>query len=370
MRMNRLCPTLERLLNELMLVERSQALQAAPYERSEQREGYANGFKDKTVQTRLGKMHLQVPQTRNKPFYPSCLEKGQRSDKALALAVAEMYVNGVSTRRVKKITQELCGLEISSTQVSRISKVLDEELEKFRKRPLGAVLYLYLDARYEKIRYNGSVRDMAVLTAIGVNEEGKREVLAISCSLSEAEVHWREFLEELLLRGLKGIELIISDDHAGLRKARKAVLPGIQWQRCLFHLAQNAMQHAPNLSMKKEIAQSIRDIYQAPSLIEAKQRLTKSVTHYEKTASKFSEWLEENLEEGLAFYQFPEDHWKKIRTNNLSERLNQEFKRRTKVARLFPSIESCERLITAVAMETHEDWMSGNQYLSMEGSRV
>ena len=365
-----LCPTLERLLNELMLVERSQALQAAPYERSEQREGYANGFKDKTVQTRLGKMHLQVPQTRNKPFYPSCLEKGQRSDKALALAVAEMYVNGVSTRRVKKITQELCGLEISSTQVSRISKVLDEELEKFRKRPLGAVLYLYLDARYEKIRYNGSVRDMAVLTAIGVNEEGKREVLAISCSLSEAEVHWREFLEELLLRGLKGIELIISDDHAGLRKARKAVLPGIQWQRCLFHLAQNAMQHAPNLSMKKEIAQSIRDIYQAPSLIEAKQRLTKSVTHYEKTASKFSEWLEENLEEGLAFYQFPEDHWKKIRTNNLSERLNQEFKRRTKVARLFPSIESCERLITAVAMETHEDWMSGNQYLSMEGSRV
>ena len=164
--------------------------------------------------------------------------------------------------------------------------------------------------------------------------------------------------------------MIISDDHAGLRKARKAVLPGVKWQRCLFHLSQNAMQYAPKLSMKKEIAQSIRDVYQAPSLVEAKQRLTKSVTHYEKTASKFSEWLEENLEEGLTFYQFPEDHWKKIRTNNLSERLNQEFKRRTKVARLFPSIESCERLITAVAMETHEDWMSGNQYLSMEGSQI
>jgi len=191
--MEGLCPTLQKLLNELMIIERERALKATPYERTDERQGYANGFKDKTLQTRLGKLHLQVPQTRDIPFYPSVLEKGQRSERALALAVAEMYVNGVSTRRVKRITEELCGLEISSSQVSALSKTLDEELEKFRSRPLGAMKYVYLDAHYEKVREGGSVRDLAVLSAVGVNDQGYREVLSISCSLSEAEVHWRKF---------------------------------------------------------------------------------------------------------------------------------------------------------------------------------
>lgn len=364
--MGSLCPTLQKLLNELMLIEREQALRAAPYERSEQRQGYANGFKDKRLQTRLGKLELQVPQTRDLPFYPSCLEKGQRSERALALAVAEMYVNGVSTRRVKRITENLCGLEVSSTQVSRLSKILDEELEKFRNRPLGIMRYVYLDARYEKVRESGTVRDLAVLTAIGVNEQGCREILAISCSLSEAEVHWRKFLEDLLLRGLKGVHLIISDNHAGLKKARKAVLPGVPWQRCLFHMAQNAVHYAPSQAMRKEVAQSVRDIYQALSAEESKDRLKQTVLTYEQRAPRFSQWLEENFEEGLTFYQFPRDHWKKIRTNNPSERLNQEFKRRTRVARLFPSIESCERLIIALAAEIHEEWAAGKRYMLME----
>ena len=346
--MESLCPTLQKLLNELMLIEREQALKAAPYERTDERQGYANGFKDKILQTRLGKLQLQVPQTREVPFYPTCLEKGQRSERALALAIAEMYVNGVSTRRVKRITAELCGLDVSSTQVSRLSKILDEELEKFHHRPLGKMKYVYLDARYEKVREGGAVRDLAVLTAIGINKEGCREILSISCKLSEAEVHWRTFLEDLLLRGLNGVQLIISDDHAGLKKARQAVLPAIPWQRCLFHMAQNAMHYAPSQPMRKEIAQSVRDIYQALSLHEAQERLKQTVEKYQTTASRFSQWIEGNFEEGLTFYQFPRDHWKKIRTNNTSERLNQEFKRRTKVARLFPSIESCERLITAV----------------------
>ncbi len=365
--MEGLCPTLQKLLNELMLIERERALKAAPYERTEGRQGYANGFKDKTLQTRLGKLHLQVPQTRDTPFYPSVLEKGQRSEKALALAVAEMYVNGVSTRRVKRITEKLCGLEISSSQVSTLSKALDEELEKFRNRPLGVMRYVYLDAHYEKVREGGSVRDLAVLCAVGVNEQGRREILAISCSLSEAEIHWRKFLESLLLRGLKGVQLIISDDHAGLKKARKAVLPGTPWQRCLFHMAQNAVHYAPSHPMRKEIAQSVRDIYQALSASEAKERLKLTVLKYEKKAARFSQWLEENFEEGLTFFEFPRDQWRKIRTNNTSERLNQEFRRRTRVARLFPNIESCERLITAIAVEIHEDWVSGKRYILMEG---
>jgi len=349
-----LCPALQKLFNELMLIEREQTLRASPYERTDQRQGYANGFKDKMLQTRFGKLELKVPQTRDHSFYPSCLEKGQRSERALALAIAEMYVNGVSTRRVKKITEELCGLNISSTQVSRLCNILDEDLEKFRTRSLDRMIYVYLDARYEKVREGGCVKDLALFTAIGVNEKGYREILGISCGLSEAEVHWREFLEDLLKRGLKGTELIISDAHTGLKKARKAVLPGVPWQRCLFHLAQNAVHYAPSHSMRKDISQTVRDIYQAPSAHEAKARLKQAVEKYQEKAPKFSDWLEENLEEGLTYYQFPREHWKKIRTNNVSERLNQEIKRRTRVARLFPSIKSCERLATIV-VEIHDD---------------
>lgn len=362
---NSLCPALEKLFNELMLIERQQVLQASPYERTDQRKGYANGFKNKMLQTRFGKLKLDVPKARNIEFYPSCLEKGTRSEKALGLAVAEMYVNGVSTRRVKKITEEMCGLEISSTQVSRLSKLLDESLEQFRSRPLTQMKYLYLDARYEKVRENGTVRSLAVLTAIGVNSEGYREVLGVSCSLSEAEIHWRRFLEDLLKRGLNGVKMIISDDHSGLRKARQAVLPSTPWQRCYFHLSQNAQSYAPSISMKKELGEAIRDIYQAPSQTEALDRLKKTVKKYEEKASRFSNWLEENGSEGLTFYQFPQDHWKKIRTNNLSERLNQEIKRRTRVARLFPNEASCIRVVTAVIAEIHEDWISGDKYLSM-----
>lgn len=361
-----LCPSLERLFNELMKIEREQVLGAAPYERSDQRKGYANGYKNKMLQTRSGKLHLQVPQTRDISFYPQCLEKGERSERALRLAIAEMYVNGVSTRRVKRITEELCGMEISSTQVSQVAMLLDDELEKFRSRPLERMVYLYLDARYEKIRHEGHVRDLAVFTAIGVNEHGHREVLGISCGLSEAEVHWRRFLESLLKRGLTGVELIISDAHAGLKQARRATMPGVKWQRCLFHLAQNAVHHAPKKDLRGELSQSVRDIYSAINLQEAKGRMQATLKHYEKKAARFCEWLEENFEEGLTFYSFPREHWKKIRTNNVSERLNQEIKRRTRVARMFPSIESCERLVTAVVAEIHEDWISGRKYLTVE----
>lgn len=358
-------PSLERVFNELMLIERSKVLQASPYERTEDRKGYANGFKNKMLHTRFGKLQLQVPKTRDIPFYPSCLEKGTRSERALGLAMAEMYVNGVSTRRVKRITEELCGLEVSSTQVSRLSKILDEELEKFRNRPLGRILYLCLDARYEKVREDGCVRDLAVFTAIGINEEGRREVLGISCGLSESEVHWRCFLEGLLKRGLNGVKLIISDDHAGLKKARQAVLPAVAWQRCYFHLAQNANAYAPSVKLREEIGAVIRDIYAAPCKEEAIARLRKAVADYEQRAPRFSAWMEENCEEGLTFYDYPRSHWRKIRTNNACERLNQEIKRRTSVARLFPNSEACLRVATAVIVEIHEEWISGRKYLEV-----
>ena len=357
---------LSRLFNELMKSEREQVLQAGPYERTEARKGYANGFKDKTVQTRFGKLELQVPQARGIAFYPQCLEKGERSERALKLAIAEMYVQGVSTRRVAPIAQELCGFELSSTQVSRVAGILDEELEKFRKRDLGHITYLYLDADYQKVRHDGEVRDIAVLKAIGVNKNGFREVLGISCRLSEAEVHWRTFLEELLSRGLKGVELLISDDHSGLRAALRAVLPSVPWQRCLFHLAQNAQAYVPNVSMRGEIAQAVRDVYQALDRQEAERRVSETVKKYENRAPKFSKWLETNAIEGMSFYKRPREHWKKIRTVNIVERLNEEVKRRTRVARLFPNEASCERLVTAVVAEIHDEWVSGKRYLTLE----
>ena len=206
----------------------------------EERQGYANGFKDKRLNSRVGELELQVPQTRGVPFYPNCIEKGLRSERALKLAVAEMYLKGVSTRKVEKITEQLCGLEISSTQVSRMTKELDEEFNLFRNRDLGEFPYVVLDAIYLKVQHNGSVIDQAVFIAYGVNLEGKREILGISVSLSEAEVHWRGFFENLQRRGLKGVRLITSDDHPGLKAALRSVFPNVPLQRCQFHMSQNA----------------------------------------------------------------------------------------------------------------------------------
>lgn len=359
-------PVLEKLLNELMKIEREKCIGAQPFERTEDRKGYSNGFKGKTLQTRSGPLQLKIPQVRDLEFYPACLEKGCRSEKALKVAIAEMYVQGVSTRHVKKITEELCGFEISSTQVSRLASLLDEELQAFRQRPLDKIKYIYVDARYEKVRHGGNVRDLAVLSAIGVNEKGKREVLGISVSLSEAEIHWRHFFEDLQKRGMNGLELIISDDHSGLGAARKAVFPSVPWQRCIFHMAQNAQGYAPKQEMKEEIGQVMRDIFNCPNLNLARECKRISVEKYAKAAPKFAEWLENNIEEGLTFFQFPQEHRKKIRTSNAMERLNQEIKRRTRVVRVFSNEESCERLVTAILQEIHEEWVTGKVYLNVE----
>ena len=356
------------VVNAAMQAERQQHLKAAPYQRTPERESYANGYKPKTVQTRVGNITFSVPQVRDGDFYPEALEKGLRSERALTLALAEMYVQGVSTRKVKAITEQLCGVSVSSTQVSNAASLLDGELEKWRERPLGEYPYLYLDAYYEQVREDGQVRHLAVLVAVGVNRAGKRDILGVSVSLSEHEVHWRAFLEQLKTRGLGGLQLIISDDHAGLKAARLAVFGSIPWQRCQFHLQQNAQAYVPRKEMQAEVAEDIRTIFQAPDRATAEAYLAKAVQKYEKTASRLSEWMAGNIPEGLTVFAFPVAHRKLIRTTNGVERLHREVRRRARVVSIFPNQASCLRLVSAVLNEISEEWLTGRTYLSFQGS--
>jgi transposase-like protein len=356
----------EILINEAMRIERARYLKAEPYERTESRSDYANGFKPKQLKTRLGALNLQVPQVREGDFYPSFLERGLRSERALNLALAEMYIQGVSTRKVTSILEELCGLEVTSMDVSRATKLLDEEFSTWRARALGQFTYLILDARYEKVRQGGHVIDSAVLVAYGVDTQGLRHVLGVSVALSEAEVHWRAFLESLTLRGLHGLTLITSDAHAGLKAALRAVFPSVPWQRCQFHLQQNAQAYVPKQGMKKEVAETIRTIFNAPNRAEADRLLNMAMVTYEKIAPQLSQWMEVHIPEGLTIFEFKSSHRRRLRTSNLAERVNRELKRRTRVASIFPNVASCERLVTGLLIEISEAWESGKVYLSME----
>lgn len=356
---------METLLNEAMKIERSEHLGAGLHERSDNRIGYANGFKSKKVKTRLGELSLQVPQTRGTEFYPGALEKGIRSERALKLALAEMYVQGVSTRKVARITEELCGLELSSMQVSRAAQALDESLEAWRNRPLGVTPYVFLDAQYQKVRHGGRVIDCAVLIALGVTETGHRQVLGCSVSLSESEVHWREFLVGLQERGLCGVKLFVSDAHEGLKAARGAVFPAIPWQRCQFHLQQNAQSYVPRQSMRREVANDIRGIFNASDEAAATEQLRLFLKKYESTAPKLAQWAETALMEGFTVFDLPDSHRRKTRTSNVLERLNKEIKRRTRVASLFPNEASCLRLASAVLMEISEEWETGRIHINL-----
>jgi transposase-like protein len=272
-----------------------------------------------------------------------------------------MYVQGVSTRRVKKIVEGLCGLEGSSTQVSRAAAELDETLEAWRTRDLGCYRYVVLDAQYEKVRQCGQVLDAAVLIACGVDAEGNRDVLGCSVSLSAAEVHWRAFLTDLKDRGLYGIELIVSDAHEGLKAARKAVFPSVPWQRCQFHLQQNAGHYVPKLSLRAPVAANIRAIFNAPDREDAERLLEKLLARYEKIAPKLTRWAEEAIPESFTVFSLPASNRRRLRTTNLVERLNEEIRRRTRVARLFLNEASCLRLVSAVLMEISEDWQTAER---------
>ena len=323
------------LINQAMQVERAKYLQADEYERTEERKGHANGYKPKTVRTRMGEITFAVPQVREGGFYPSALEKGLRSERALTITLAEMYVQGVSTRRVKIITEQLCGVEISATQVSRATAQLDEVLQEWRERPLGEISYLYVDARYEKVREAGQVRDAAVLVASGITPEGERQILGVSVSLSE---------------------------HEGLGAARRAVFGSISWQRCQFHLQQNAGAYLPKQHMRLEVAADIRSMFNAPDRKTAEELLQAAIQKYAVSAPRLSAWLEDNLSEGFSVFDFPLEHRRTIRTTNSLERINKEIRRRTRVVGVFPNEASCLRLVSALLMEISEEWQIGKHY--------
>jgi len=356
------------LVNEAGKIERAQHLNAQPFERCEGRLGHANGFKPKTVMTRMGELTFAVPQVRDSSFYPSALEKGSRTEQALNIALAEMYVQGVSTRKVITVLQSLLGPEvsISSTQVSRAAATLDAGLQAWRERPLNETPYVFLDARYERVRAAGQIIDCAVLVAVGVTHEGRRRVLGVSVELSEAEVHWRSFLDSLVRRGLCGVKLIVSDDHAGLKAARRAVFPSVPWQRCQFHLQQNAQAYVTRLDQRLPVASRIRAIFNAPDRDEAQRLLNQAIEAWRKDAPKLAEWAEENLPMGFTVFDYPSSHRIRLRTTNGLERINRELKRRTRVASIFPNPPSCLRLVSALLAECDDEWMTGKIYLNMK----
>jgi putative transposase len=357
---------MQELINECMLLERQAHLGVGPYQRGEARNGRANGFKPKRMKTRVGELELSIPQVRDSDFYPSALEKGNRTERALTNALAEMYVQGVSTRKVTKIVEELCGCEVSSSDVSRAAALLDEELEQWRNQPIGQMKYLIVDARYEKIREGGCIVDCAVFVAIGVDPEGHRRVLGVSVSLSEAEAHWREFFKSLLERGLHGVELISSDAQAGMAEARKACFAGVPWQRCQFHLMKNALSHIPKHVDSGEVMEDIKSVFDAADADAAREQLGRVVRKHQASAPKLAAWMEANLPEGLTVFRLPASHRKRMRTTNMLERLNRELKRRTRVATLFPNEASLLRLVTAILMEQSEEWETGKRYVTFE----
>lgn len=352
------------LINLAMKIEQEKALSAEPYERNTERLGQRNGYKDKSLDTRLGKLNLQVPQVRGDiKFYPTSIEKGCRSERALKLAIAQMYVLGVSTRKVTKVVEKLCGLSVSQAQVTDASKLLDEEIKIWRNRPLGRFEYLIMDATYENVRLANAVVKGAVLVAFGIDYEGNRTVIGVSTEISEAEVHWRNFFLSLVKRGFHGLRMIVSDDHAGMKAAREAVFPGIPWQRCQFHIQMNARHHTSKKSLYKEVANDIRTIFNAPNFEDAKMYLNKYVEKYEKLDKDLANWMDTNIPESLTVFSIPENHRKKLRTSNMAERQMREIKRRTRVASIFPNKESANRLISAILMETDETWKTGRRYL-------
>lgn len=352
-------------LQEVLEGEMTDFLGAAPGERTESRSGYRAGYYGRSLVTRIGKLELRVPRDRSGEFSTALFERYARSEKALVAALAEMYVQGVSTRKVKAITEELCGHSFSASSISTINKGLDEALAKFAARPLDeAYPYLILDARYERVRDNGVIAHQAVLIAIGINWEGKRQVLAVEMANRESQSSWKDFLLRLKERGLSGVEFVVSDDHAGLKKAISVVLTEAAWQRCYVHFLRNALDYLPRKA-DDDCLQELRWIYDRRDIQEAQRDLSAWIGKWQAKYPKLVDWVEANIIETLTFYRLPRAHHKHLKSTNMLERLNEEIKRRTLVVRIFPNTESCLRLIRALCVETHETWLEDNRYLNM-----
>jgi putative transposase len=356
---------IQEVVQQVLEAEMDETLQAGKSERSGERLGYRSGHYGRSLVTRVGKIELRVPQDRQGRFRTEVFERYQRSEKALVGALTEMYVQGVSTRKVKAITEELCGHEFSASTISRLNQQLDEELEKFAGRPLEEDYpYLIVDARYEKVRENGVIRSRAVLIAIGVNWDGRRCVLGVELANRESASSWRDFLLGLRKRGLRGVELAISDDHAGLRKAIAEVMPEAAWQRCYVHFLRNALDHLPRKA-DDDCLMELRWLYDRRDLEEARRDLGAWLKKWESRYAKLCQWVEDNIEQTLTFYRLPLSHHKHLKSTNMLERVNEELKRRTLVVRIFPNAASCLRLVRALAIEIHEGWVEATRYLNM-----
>lgn len=357
---------LREVLQEVLEQEMTDALGAEKGERSPGRLGYRSGYYSRGLVTRVGKLELRIPQDRQGHFSTQIFERYQRSEKALVSALAEMYIQGVSTRKVKAITEELCGHAFSASAISAVNKTLDESLERFAKRPLEETYpYLVLDARYEKVRQHGVIRSQAVQIAIGINHEGRRQILAVELANRERQTSWKDMLLELKSRGLRGVEFVVSDDHAGLKRAIAEVLPEAVWQRCYVHFLRNALDHLPRKAVD-DCLQELRWLYDRRDLAEAQKDLAQWLERWGSKYPKLCEWVEENIGETFTFYHLPLPHHKHMKSTNMLERLNEEIKRRTRVVRIFPNGASCLRLIRALAVETHEAWLEASRYLNME----
>ena len=353
-------------LQEVLEAEMTEAVGARSGERTVDRVGYRSGYYSRGLVTRIGKLELRVPRDREGRFSTELFDRFQRSEKALVSALAEMYVQGVSTRKVKAVTEELCGHTFSASTVSRINKSLDGLLRRFAQRRLDeAYPYVILDARYEKVRLDGVIQSQAVFIAIGINGEGRRQILGVELSNRESRSSWTTFVTGLKTRGLHGVEFVVSDDHAGLKRAVRELLPEAVWQRCYVHFLRNALDYLPRKA-DDDCRQELRWLYDRRNLKEAQQDLQAWLTRWQQRYPKLTDWVEAHIGETLNFYSLPRQHHKHLKSTNMLERLNEEIKRRTRVVRIFPNSTSCLRLVRALCAEVHEGWLEDHRYLNME----
>ncbi len=355
----------EHVLQQLLETEATVQLGAEPYQRTARRTGHRNGRYSRLLHTRVGKLTLSVPRDRDGQFQPLLFSSYQRHERAFLLALMEMTLQGVSTRKVTEITERLCGTSYSASLVSSLSKQLDDDLTAWRHRPLeGDWPYLFIDARYEKVRHQHRVVSQGVLIVLGVNREGHRSILAVEVVHSENESDYGELFKRLRERGLTGVQLVISDNHQGLRKAVDRYFQGASWQRCQVHFMRN-MLNKLRKGDRGWVMAALKDVFRAPDRAQAEQRLKALVARLGVSDSAVAEWLETEAPDALSALDFPESHRRHIRSTNGLERLNEEIRRRTRVARIFPNRESCLRLVAALCQEQDEEWTTGRRYLDI-----
>ena len=363
-----------RFLQQFVEAEIATFLQAEPYQRTTDRTGYRNGYKPRIVKTRVGRIELSVPQDREGRFHSGLFARFQRSEKALILALQEAYLQGVSTRKVTKITEALCGTSFSKSQISELCQDLDADIKAWRARPLEqAYPYLIIDATYLYIRSGGHVASEGVLIVTGISESGHRDILSLDVAHTETEATYTDLFKDLKKRGLKGVQLVISDHHEGLRNAIKRHFQGASWQHCQTHFHRNIKGITPP-KYQRQVADALKacaemvlfsDVFNAPDLNTAKKRLSSMMDTYENILPKLVDKIDRDVAHCLTCFDFPQKHRKRIRTTNLLERLNREIKRRADVVQIFPNEQACERLIGALCMEWSEEWIAGRRYLDM-----